>query len=440
MLNALKSCDRETLERFLDTLTAEEIERLLHDWELWARDDQLPPDQAQGGGPWTTWLCMGGRGAGKTRTGAEWIRAIALTELPKSGVSDARIALVGESLADVRAIMVEGVSGILAVHRRHERPSFLISKRELVWPNGARAQFFSADDPESLRGPQFHAAWSDELAKWRYMEEAWDMLQLGLRLGTHPRQIVTTTPRPAPLIKRLLADPRTAITRAASAANVHLPAAFLEGIVGRYCGTRLGRQELDGDLIEDTPGALWRRDMIEAHRVAAAPPLKRIVVAVDPPVSSRATSDACGIVAAGVGPDGRAYVLRDATVQGRQPLDWARAALAVYDALSADRIVAEANQGGDLVAEIFRQLAPGVPVTLMHATRGKAVRAEPVAALYEQGRVSHAGVFAALEDQLCNFGHSGLSGGGSPDRLDALVWAVTELLLTDRAEPRIRPL
>ncbi len=440
LLSALKGCDRETLDGFLKSLNGDEIEALLYDWELWARDDQLPPDEAQGGGPWTTWLCMGGRGSGKTRTGAEWVRAIASAEPPGCGVSPVRIALVGESLADVRSVMVEGVSGILAVHRREERPCYSVSRRELVWPNGAVAQIFSADDPESLRGPQFHAAWSDELAKWRYMEQSWDMLQLGLRLGEHPRQIVTTTPRPVPLLKRLLSDPRTAVTRAASAANVHLPAAFLEEVVARYRGTRLGRQELDGDLIEDNPAALWRRETIEAHRTGEAPPLQRIVVAVDPPVSSRASSDACGIIAAGLGGDGRVYVLRDATVQGRQPLEWARAALVVHDTLGADRIVAEANQGGDLVAEIFRQLAPGIPVKLVHATRGKAVRAEPVAALYEQGRVRHAGIFAALEDQLCDFGHAGLTGGGSPDRVDALVWAVTELLLNDRAAPRIRPL
>lgn len=436
----MKNCDREALDQFLATLNAHETEHLLHDWQLWARDDQLPPLAAQGGGAWFTWLVLGGRGAGKTRAGAEWVRAMALDAAPAASGQPLRIALVGETLADARAVMVEGISGLLSVHARHERPHFTISKRELKWPNGAVAQIFSADDPDSLRGPQFHAAWSDELAKWRYADETWDMLQLGLRLGDDPRQIVTTTPRPIPLLKRLLKDPRIAVTRAATSANVHLAPAFLQEIVARYQGTRLGRQELEGELIEDNPSALWRRSLLEQCRVEAVPHVARIAVAVDPPVTSSAASDACGIIGAGLGHDARVYVLADATVQGRRPLEWAKAALQLYDRLGADCLVAEANQGGDLVGEIFGQIAPGLPVKLVHATRGKVVRAEPVAALYEQGRVLHAGVFAALEDQLCDFTPEGLAGGKSPDRLDALVWAVTELLLTARCKPRIRQL
>lgn len=435
------SAAQETQEPFLKSLKAEELEFLLHDWQLWARDDQLPPAEAQGGGPWTTWLILGGRGAGKTRAGAEWVRGLALGIKPFADAPVERIALIGETLNDARSVMVEGQSGLLAIHAPDERPQFRPSRREIVWPNGAIAQIFSADDPESLRGPQFAAAWADELAKWRYLEESWTMLQFGLRLGAWPRQTVTTTPRPVPLLKSLLADPRTAITRAATDANAaNLAPSFLETVVARYRGTRLGRQELDGELIEDRSDALWRRDLIERSRVKAAPPLRQIVVAVDPPVTSGERADACGIVAAGRGEDGRAYVLADATLEGRQPLEWAGAALRLYENLKADRIVAEANQGGDLVLELFRQIAPAAPVKLVRAMRGKFLRAEPAAMLYERGLVSHVGAWPQLEDQMCDFGPDGLSGGRSPDRLDALVWALTELMLCERKEPRIRHL
>lgn len=442
MRDALKICTGDgTLVEFLQGLSAAEISFLLHDWQLWARDDQLPPGKAQGGGDWITWLILGGRGAGKTRAGAEWVRSAALGKLPYTAFPAGRIALIGETLADVRAVMVEGQSGILAIHPASERPAFVSSKREVQWPNGVIAQLFSADDPESLRGPQFAAAWCDELAKWRYAEKTWDMLQFGLRLGERPCQAVTTTPRPIPLLKRLLADPRTAVTRAKTGANaVNLAPCFLEAVVGRYQGTRLGRQELDGELIEDRPDALWQRAVIERFRVEKAPPLTRIVVAVDPPVTSGARADACGIIAAGLGQDGRAYVLRDATVQGRRPLGWARAAVSVYHSLEADCVVAEVNQGGELVEQILRQADPSLPVRQVRATRGKFIRAEPAAALYEQGRVAHVGLLPELEDQMCDFGFEGLSGGKSPDRVDALVWALTELMLNAPAEPRIRAL
>jgi phage terminase large subunit-like protein len=369
------------------------------------------------------------------------VRGVALGLPPFADAPVGRIALIGETLADARAVMVDGPSGLLAIHPAGERPSYNASRRALTWPNGAMAQLFSADDPESLRGPQFGAAWADELAKWRYAERAWDMLQFCLRLGERPRQVVTTTPRPIPLLKRLIADPATAISRAATQANAaNLAPSFLGAVVGRYQGTRLGRQELGGELIEDRPDALWRRDMIEAGRVAEAPPLARIVVAVDPPVTSGARADACGIVAVGRAEDGRAYVLADATCQGSKPLDWARAAVRLYDALEADGIVAEVNQGGELVAEMLRQVAPNVPVRMVHATRGKYVRAAPVAALYERGLVAHAGVWPALEDQMCDFGPDGLSGGRSPDRVDALVWGVTDLILKQNPVPRVRGL
>lgn len=383
---------------------------------------------------------LGGRGAGKTRAGAEWVRAHA------RALPEARIALIGETLADARTVMVEGVSGLLAVHPPGARPLFEPSKRQVTWPCGAVAHLFSAEDPESLRGPQFTAAWSDELCKWRRPQETWDMLQFGLRLGDAPRQVVTTTPRPVPLIKALLSDARTVVTRVATSANAaNLAPSFLEAIVGRYRGTRLGRQELDAELLEDREDSLWPRALIERHRVSVAPELSRVVVAVDPPASSGARADACGIVVAGraaawPGQDARAYVLGDETVEGARPLDWARAVVAAYRRFEADRIVVEVNQGGELVETVLHQVDASVPVRPVRASRGKVLRAEPVAALYERGLVSHVGMLPALEDEMCDFGLDGLSGGSSPDRVDALVWALTDLCLRSAGEPRVRAL
>lgn len=427
------------LEAFLRTLTEPDLTRLRHDWQVWARDDQLPPPIAPDGRTWSTWLVLGGRGAGKTRAGAEWVRAMALGIQPVAARPVGRLALVGETLGDARAVMVEGVSGLLAVHADVERPTFEASKRQVVWANGAKAQLFSADDPESLRGPQFDAAWCDELCKWRYGEATWDMLQFALRLGEYPRQAVTTTPRPTPLLKRIIADPATVLAKARTADNAHnLASTFLDAVTQRYGGTRLGRQELDGEIIEDREDTLWPRERIEAGRVRRQPSLARIVVAVDPPVTSGKKADACGIVVAGLGEDGRGYILADRTVQGRQPLVWAEAAVRAYHNWMADHIVAEVNQGGELVAGVLRQVDHGVPVKMVRATRGKWVRAEPVAALYAQGRVHHVGTFPELEDQLADFGPDGLSGGRSPDRMDALVWALSELMLSDAGKPRVR--
>nr|WP_244610486.1 terminase family protein [Microvirga pakistanensis] len=391
--------------------------------------------------PWTIWLMLGGRGAGKTRTGSEWVRGIALGEPDFSDAPVRRIALVGETFSDARNVMVEGPSGILAVHARHERPVWSPSLRKLEWTNGAVAHVFSAEDPDSLRGPQFEAAWADELAKWKHVEETWDMLQFGLRLGAHPRQMVTTTPRPIPLLKRFLADPAVVVSRARTADNAaHLAPAFLEAVVGRYAGTRLGRQELDGDIIEDRPDALWTREMIEAGRADAAPPLARIVVAVDPPASSSRRADACGIVAAGLDESGIAYVLEDATASGLKPPEWAAKAVALYRRLQADALVVETNQGGEMATGVIREVDPSVPVRAVRATRGKYLRAEPVSVLYAQGRVRHVGAMPELEDEMCDFGPGGLTSGRSPDRMDALVWALTELVLRDGKEPRVRVL
>jgi phage terminase large subunit-like protein len=412
---------------------------LARDFPVLAHEHQDPPAGAGGGGPWTTWLVLGGRGAGKTRLGAEWVRALVHGRPPYAGRRHRRIALVGASEHDVREVMIEGASGLLRISPREERPVWTATRRLLEWSNGAVAQAFSAEDPDSLRGPQFDAAWCDELAKWRQAETAFDMLQFALRLGRRPRQLITTTPRPIPLLKRLIADPRTAITRASTHANAaHLSPSFLDEVIARYAGTRLGRQEIGGEIIEDRPDALWTRATIEAARVSAAPPLSRIVIGIDPPVSARPGADACGIVAAGRSEDGCLYVLEDATAAGLSPAGWATKAIALYRRHRADALVAEVNQGGDMVRAVLREVDPSVPLKCVHATRGKYLRAEPVAAMYQQGRVKHVDPpLTELEDQMCDFGLGGLSGGGSPDRLDALVWALTELSRPPRPGPRI---
>jgi phage terminase large subunit-like protein len=410
-------------------------------WKLFAHNHQIPPALAPNGDPWLTWLLIGGRGAGKTRAGAEWIRAQALGLPPFATEKASRIALVGETEHDVREVMIEGVSGILAVHGWHERPTWLPSRKRLEWSDGQVAQVFSAEDPESLRGPQFCCAWSDEMAKWRHAEAAFDMLQFGLRLGSQPRQLITTTPRPTALLKRLMEDPASVVTRAATRANANnLAPTFLQNVLGRYAGTRIGRQELDGEVVEERPDALWSRALLEKCRVAAAPSLQRIVVAVDPPASSGKRANACGIVAAGITDGGICYVIADDTVSGLTPNGWAMKAIALWHRLQADAMVAEVNQGGDMVRTVINQVDAGVPVIEVHATRGKWMRAEPVAILYEQGRVKHAGTFAALEDEMCDFGSGGLSTGTSPDRLDAMVWAIASLALQPRGGPRIRML
>jgi phage terminase large subunit-like protein len=410
------------------------LRELAGHWGLAARDDQLPPP-----GDWTCWLMLGGRGAGKTRAGAEWTRALALGLEPYTARPIGRIALVGETFADVRDVMIEGPSGLLSVCGRADRPRWEKTRRRLVFRTGAIAQAFSAEDPEALRGPQFGAAWCDEIGKWREAEAAWDMLQFGLRLGDRPRQMATTTPRPVPILKRLLAEPTTVVTHAATEANKdNLARGFMDRMRRAYGDSRLGRQELMGELIDDRVDALWRRADLDRCRVVEAPDLIRIVVAVDPPASSSSRADRCGIVAAGLSADGIAYVLADATLGQAAPDQWARRATGLYRALDADSLVAEVNMGGEMVAGVVAQVDPGVPVRMVRATRGKWLRAEPVAALYAAGRVRHVGAFAKLEDEMADFGPAGLSTGRSPDRLDALVWALTELLLGTKGEPRVR--
>jgi phage terminase large subunit-like protein len=416
-------------QAFVDENSLRTENRLNHDFATFAHPHQEHRETGNNGAAWTTWLMLGGRGAGKTRAGAEWVRAMVHGMPPWTGRAHGRVALVGETIHDAREVMVEGESGLLRTSPLEQRPEWIPTRRLLQWPNGAVGQVFSADDPESLRGPQFEAAWCDELAKWRYAEATFDMLQFALRLGKQPRQLITTTPRPLPVIKRLIVDPRTRVTRAPTRANKNfLSPAFLETVVGRYAGTRLGRQELDGELIEDRPDALWSRALIEGCRVTAAPALSTIMVAIDPPGTSRQGADACGIVAVGRATSGMYFVLEDASQAGLTPQAWATRAVALYRRLNANSLVAEVNMGGEMVRSVLRQVDNSVPLKEVHARRGKYLRAEPVAALYEQGKVKHVGCFPLLEDEMCDFGVNGLSSGASPDRLDALVWAITAML------------
>jgi phage terminase large subunit-like protein len=412
------------------------LERLRSLWPLYARPDQLPPDLAE---DWTTWLLLGGRGSGKTRAGAEWVQALAFGRSGFTRGNVMRIALVGETHHDVREVMAGGASGLIAIAAKDERPKFLSSRNRLEWPNGAIAQGFSSEDPEALRGHQFEAAWCDELGKWRHPDATWDMLQFGLRLGERPRQTVTTTPRPIPLLKRLAADPLTRLSRAGTAMNrFNLAPGFLDRIISRYQGTMLGKQEIEGLFVEERADALFQRAAIEACRVTQAPDaLQRIVIALDPPAGGK--RGCCGIVAAGLAADGAIYVLGDESIEQAAPDIWASRAAFAWRRFEADALVAEVNMGGDMVASVMASVDPSIPVTAVRATRGKALRAEPVAALYAQGKVKHAGVFAKLEDQMALFGPGGLPDGASPDRLDALVWAITALMQgAGRGRPRVR--
>ena len=408
-LERLSPVDRARILALVEVeLTHAPPARPLPAWQTIARPEQLPPD-----GVWRTWLLLAGRGWGKTRTGAETIAAWA-----RQGLAQ-RIAVVAQTAADVRDLSLRVLREAAGADVAYAESRHFA----LRWPNGAEALGFSAEDPDSLRGYEFDTAWCDELAAWRY-PAAYDQLQFGLRVGW-ARQIITTTPRPTPLIRALLADPSTVVTHGRTEENAaNLDPATLRYYLARYGGTRLGRQELDAELLDDVPGALWNRAQLDALRVAVAPELTRIVVALDPAVTSAESADETGIVVAGKGVDGQGYLLAD--LSGRySPDGWARRAAVAYREWRADRIVAEANQGGDLVEATLRTVDPAVPYRAVHASRGKRTRAEPVAALYEQGRVHHVGAFPALEDQLCAALPEG--GTGPDDRLDALVWAMTEL-------------
>ena len=434
----LETGERDFAE-LVASLSDEEREAFAYHWGLFARAEQLPPRS-----PWRIWLICAGRGFGKTRAGAEWVRQVART------TPGARIALVGASLSEVRSIMVEGESGILAVTPPDRTPQFEPSNRRLVWANGAQALFYSAGEPEALRGPQHSHAWCDEIAKWDNAGEratkAWDNLLMGLRLGPVQQAVATTTPRAVPLLRRLIDDRSSdvAVTRGSTYDNAdNLPPAFLRHMERSFGGSALGRQELDGVLLRDVEGALWNRSLVEKCRRVSVPAepeegaRRRIVIGVDPPASAH--GDACGIVVCALAQDGTAEVLADRSVERASPERWARAVAEASEEWGVDRVVAEANQGGAMVESVLRAASVSLPVKLVHASRGKVARAEPVAALYEAGRVFHAGVFARLEDEMCGLmvGGSYEGPGRSPDRADALVYALHELMLVNLSVPHI---
>lgn len=440
---------------------------IAQEWWWGAHGGQHEPAKCADGSDWRVWAIVAGRGFGKTRAGAEWVWQRA-REHP-----GARIALVAASLDEVAKVMIEGESGLLNIARCDEAPRWISSRGMLIFPSGATAFAYTAERPGNLRGPQHDFAWCDELAKWPHADATWNNLMLGLRLGEKPRTVVTTTPQPVPLLKRNLALKRCVTTHGRTDQNPHSAADFREAVAEMYGGTRLGRQELDGILFDDPEGALWTREMLEAARVGhlalsplggeswregvltrsersdAVPPhpsplprgergpLTRTVIGVDPPAS--ATGDACGIVVCGLGTDGIAYVLADLTVSGLRPEGWARIVAAAAGQWDAQKVVAEKNQGGDMIESVLRGVDSTLPVKLVHAAKGKAARAEPVALRFETGRAKLAGRFPKLEDELCAMTYAGYEGAGSPDRADAMVWAMSELIRPDRA-PRVRGL
>jgi phage terminase large subunit-like protein len=440
----LKNSTEEQQRRAIERLTVDDALKLDADFETWAHKNQLPP----GGEGWRTWLMLAGRGFGKTRAGAEWIFRLAI------GKPKVRIALVGATIADARSIMVEGVSGLLTIARRYRRRlHWEPSLSRLSWPNGSEAQLFSGDSADGLRGPENDFAWCDELAKWREVEEAWVNLQFGLRRGQRPRALVTTTPRPIDLLTRIMADPWTVTTRGRTSDNINLDEKTIEVLTATYGGTRIGAQELDGELIHDVEGALWTREVIERsfdtpfrqgsmatqdERNAA---FDRIVVGVDPPAGASEGSDACGIVVCG-SRGGALYVLEDATVRGLSPEGWANRVAAAALRWNTHLVVAEANNGGAMVESVLKAADLGLWVRLVHASRGKSARAEPIALKFESGKAFFAGAFPELEAELGGM----VAGGGydgpgrSPDRADAMVWAMTVLGETRSGVPRVRRL
>jgi phage terminase large subunit-like protein len=434
-VGVLEELDEAEIRHALGRLTEAERQVLAADWPSWAHAGQVPAHDA-----WRVWVLLAGRGFGKTRAGAEWVSAFAREH------ADAAVALVGATVDEARAVMVEGRSGLLAVAKVGERAAMRWepSRRRLVFASGAQAFLYSAANPESLRGPEHHLAWCDELAKWPRSTRpgqdrglaAWNNLRLGLRLGERPRALVTTTPRPVPVLKSILALDGTVLTGGATRGNPHLPADFIAAVEAAHKGTRFGRQELEGALLDDVDGAWWTRALIERSRQKSSLPraeLKRVVVGVDPPASAGGT---CGIVVCGAGADGAAYVLADCSAGGLSPEGWARQAAEAARAWDAHRVVAEKNNGGDMVAAVLRGADAGLPVALVHAADGKAARAEPVAVLFETGKARLAGAFPELEDQLAGFTAEGWRGAGaSPDRADAMIWAMTELAVKPRRGP-----
>ncbi len=401
---------------------------LSYEWSFYARVEQLPPESE-----WSVWLILAGRGYGKTRTGAETIRDLIENH------NYSRLALIAPTSADARDVMIEGESGILAISAPWFRPVYEPSKRRLTWPNGAQAFTYSAEEPERLRGPQHDGGWCDELCAWKYLRDAWDMYQFGCRLGDNPITIITTTPKPTKILKEIMADEYTHTTTGSTYDNLeNLAPTFAKKVVAKYEGTRLGEQELHAKVLDDNPDALWNYDMIEDYRVAfdKCPDLIKIGVAIDPAVTANKNSDETGIIIGGVfyiGETLHGYILEDCSLKAK-PKKWAMVAESEYRNYEADRIIAEVNNGGDLVEANLRSINANVSYESVRASRGKAIRAEPVSSLYEQGRIHHVGVFGKLEDQMTNFNPLDPSAEGSPDRMDALVWLITWLFALDKDE------
>lgn len=427
LIERLARLSRDEREACLRDVPVTERYRLLTDWRCQGRPSQLPPP-----GDWAVWLILAGRGFGKTRTGSEWVLRKAM-ETP-----GARIALVGATMADVISVMVEGESGLMSVARPETRPELHLGRRQLRWRNGSTAALLSAVEANRFRGPQFHFAWCDELAAWPHAADVWNNLRLGLRLGRRPQVVVTTTPRTSTFLKELLASDGCVVTRGSTFDNrLNLPQAYLDDMAATYGGTMIGRQEVDGELLDKVDGALWSRDGLDRCRRAPGQlELSRIVVGVDPP----AGAGTCGIVVAGKDKAGQAWVLADASVADTGPADWAAAVASAHRRAGADLVVVETNNGGTMVEQVLHQEDSSLPVKTVRATVGKVTRAEPVAALYAKGRVHHAQAFRELEDQLCGFVQGGgyVGPGDSPDRADALVWALTELLLPQGQAPKLR--
>ncbi len=442
-----KDLSQKEIVNLVNKLDIDDINFLLNDWCLNARPEQISFSLDDCDGKklenWRTWLVIGGRGSGKTRTGSEWIHAQAIGKQPmaEKSVPAKSIGLIGETFADVRDVMIEGESGILSIAPLAERPEFIASRRLLLWPNGCKGIILSADDPQSIRGLQFSAVWGDELCKWRYARKCWDMLQFTLRLSENPKILLTTTPKPMPLLQEIKQSKLTKNSHMKTDDNSsNLPHVFMQNIHERYDGTRLGHQEIEGIILADDQESLFNRHIIEKNRCYKLPTLTHKVIAVDPPARSHSHSSACGIVVAGIAENKHIYIIEDATCIQVKPVEWSQACIASYHKHAANHLLVEDNQGGEMVESIIKQFDSTVNFHPVNARKNKWMRAEPVASLYERGVVHHVGYYSKLEDEMCGFTQN-FYNKKSPDRLDALVWAVDFLTrYQENKEPKIRQL